>query len=476
MTIVEAMRQAISNYIDKNGIGNIVTRQELSAMVSAIMPVESNSFLPADYCYNRTNKGISFESHIHLFELMDDGRYKILGENYMYSGPVLGRKEDGSGYEIKGVWTEGEYEEGITDIYLRLTDLHDSLTEMLKNAHVRMENTSAIISTDTDDLCSMLVMDETYKISTSVLEWKDETSYLCNQESENIVYYVETIDECLGEAKRLFDFSNSLLKGVDPHRLKIERIIDKLSKEIPGVSYIKGMVKNTPIDKNGERVLDIYYRKTAIRVNLKTDSEAYAIYKDELPKDICYQKESANPYSTNGVFAFFVDDPNVEFVLRKILEKVSGGSQGSKLRTVVKAEAFEKAYKAFIEQADKNAVSKKAQGSKIPFGFSEKPECDGAHFKAQYGQGAPSAAPYMNWWVVSIYYLPNNGNIIMGIEEDRYPHLKEMSIKPLRYDQIGNKKVNTAVFYSATKNSVNYVELYECFMSVCEEVMKLGLK
>ena len=56
-----------------------------------------------------------------------------------------------------------------------------------------------------------------------------------------------------------------------------------------------------------------------------------------------------------------MDDPNVEFVLRKILEKVSGGSQGSKLRTVVKAEAFEKAYKAFIEQADKNAVSKKAQ-------------------------------------------------------------------------------------------------------------------
>lgn len=32
----------------------------------------------------------------------------------------------------------------------------------------------------------------------------------------------------------------------------------------------------------------------------------------------------------------------------------------------------------------------------------------------------------MNWWVVSIYYLPDSGKIIMGIEEDRYPHLKGM--------------------------------------------------
>lgn len=364
MTIVEAIRQAISGYIDKNGIGYIATKQELFAMVSAIMPVESNSFLPADYCYNRTNKGITFESNIHLFELMDDGRYKILGENYMYSGPVFGRKEDGSGYEIKGVWTEGEYEEGINEIYLRLTDLHDSLSQMINNAKVRMENTSVVISKNDADKCSVLVMDEAYKITTSEIAWKEKTSYLCTGEAGKIVYYVETIDECLGEIKRLIEF-----------------------------------------------------------------------------------------VSMNG-----------------------GTVHTSVLSKVVTVDAFEKAYKAFIEQADKNAVSKKAQGSKVPFGFSEKPECDGAHFKAQYGQGAPSAAPYMNWWVVSIYYLPNNGNIIMGIEEDRYPHLKEMSIKPLRYDQIGNKKVNTAVFYSATKNSVNYDELYEYFMSVCEQVMKLGLK
>ena len=50
----------------------------------------------------------------------------------------------------------------------------------------------------------------------------------------------------------------------------------------------------------------------------------------------------------------------------------------------------------------------------------------------------------------------------MGIEEDRYPHLKEMSIKPLRYSRIGNKKVDTAVFYSATKSSLDYLSM-DCF-------------
>lgn len=64
----------------------------------------------------------------------------------------------------------------------------------------------------------------------------------------------------------------------------------------------------------------------------------------------------------------------------------------------------------------------------------------------------------------------------MGIEEDRYPHLKEIKIKPLRYSRIGNKKIDTAVFYSTTKESIDYGELHENFINVCEEVMRLRLK
>ena len=74
------------------------------------------------------------------------------------------------------------------------------------------------------------------------------------------------------------------------------------------------------------------------------------------------------------------------------------------------------------------------------------------------------------WIGGAIYYLSNNENIITGIEENRYPYLKELTINSLRYDQIENKKVNIAVFYLATKYSVNYRDLYDCFMSVCNEI------
>ena len=44
----------------------------------------------------------------------------------------------------------------------------------------------------------------------------------------------------------------------------------------------------------------------------------------------------------------------------------------------------------------------------------------------------------------------------MGIEEERYPHLKEMNNKPLSYEQIGNKKTNVVAFYAAAKDNLNY--------------------
>ncbi len=160
---------------------------------------------------------------------------------------------------------------------------------------------------------------------------------------------------------------------------------------------------------------------------------------------------------------------------KKPAKPVLNGEHTSELSQILGVATFEKTFAAFIDQADKNAASGKAQGGQTPFGFSGKPQCDGADVCTHFGQGGASKTPYLNWWVVSIYYLPDNGNIMMGIEEDRYPHLKEMEIKPLRYSQIGNKKVDTAIFYSTTKNSINYSELHENFMNVCEEVMRLGL-
>ena len=144
----------------------------------------------------------------------------------------------------------------------------------------------------------------------------------------------------------------------------------------------------------------------------------------------------------------------------------------SELSRTVTLEKFENAFVKFIEQADKNAVSKKANGDRIPDGFSEPVECDGRFFRQRFGQGANSQSPYMNWWVVSIYYVVGSGEIIVGIEENRYPQIKEMS--PLDLISVGRKKTKVAMFYKTTKHSINYIELYDRFISVCEEVMSIS--
>lgn len=46
---------------------------------------------------------------------------------------------------------------------------------------------------------------------------------------------------------------------------------------------------------------------------------------------------------------------------------------------------------------------------------------------------------------------------------------------PIKFEQIGNKKINVAVFYESDVDKVDYEKLYECFINVSEQVMKYGL-
>lgn len=376
MTIEEKVIEVINDYVSSNGTASKMTPDQLYSLVTATYPMNRNSFLPADYCYNRTNEGIAFERHSHLFERTADGDYLVLGEDYPYSGPVYYRRKGEKEDSVRGVWTNGSYKEGAAvdgTTELRLNDLFDGVKNTLKSIPVTVAADKNIVSVSSQELlvCGISVEEEVYKIFNVTSDWAQKTSYHCDEAKDGTwFYYLETIDECIGEVQRLVMFEAQ--KG-----------------------------KKKPLAK---------------------------------------------------------------------------GEHTSELSKAVNVNAFEQAYIKFIEQADKNAITRKAQGSKTPYGFSERPECDGAHFKQQFGQGSPSSTPYMNWWVVSIYYIIDSGNIVMGIEEDRYPHLKEMQTKPLRYEQIGNKKTNVAVFYAAAKDSVNYGELYESFMTVCEEVMQLGLK
>ena len=177
-------------------------------------------------------------------------------------------------------------------------------------------------------------------------------------------------------------------------------------------------------------------------------------------------------------FWFFVDTSEecIGEVLRIVDYKKPGQDAEwkgpSKLRQGVSAEKFELLFKEFLRQADINAITRKSNGGKDPKYLDNNVFDGGKKIGCHYGQGAASKTPYVNWWVLSIYYIPENGRIIMGIESDRYPHLNQMN--PISYESLGKDR-RIAVFYKSTKSSLNYEDLYESFLDVSEQIMKLGI-
>lgn len=146
----------------------------------------------------------------------------------------------------------------------------------------------------------------------------------------------------------------------------------------------------------------------------------------------------------------------------------------SELRQNLSPEKFEKAFKAFLKQADANAISKKSDGLETPFGIENR-MYDGANLHLHYGQGAASKTPYMNWWVLSIYYVVDTQMVYLGIEKERrYPYLEKLN--PPRYKELGNKKESVAIFYSRPKDAIDYPALYEKFITTAEEIIRLGME
>jgi hypothetical protein len=63
--------------------------------------------MPYDYCYNRLNKGISFDKHI--FVRLSKDVYKFVGENYKYTGPVYYRPQGFKADLVAGHWKNGKF-------------------------------------------------------------------------------------------------------------------------------------------------------------------------------------------------------------------------------------------------------------------------------------------------------------------------------------------------------------------------------
>jgi hypothetical protein len=85
--------------------GRIFQPEKIIDLVCEAFPdTNRTSVLPSDYCYNRKNEGINFQSHLHLFLSLKDESYVYLGPHFPYNGPVYWINEH-VGNLAKGVYT-----------------------------------------------------------------------------------------------------------------------------------------------------------------------------------------------------------------------------------------------------------------------------------------------------------------------------------------------------------------------------------
>ena len=218
MTKLEEACEAITTYVQKHNTENDLTMswQEVIDLVRQrypdIDPGGSNMH-PSDICYNRANgihKTKRFDKWPHALVMLDKAKYQLVGREYLYTGSVL----DASG-KVYGFWRHGIYFDGndndtVPDIPMntraRRDDLAEGLKSVLRETPVQIESTDRRILVYSQELmtCGVIVENEGYRIYHVSDNWKAKTSYYCEKSEDGTwYYYLETIDEVIGEIQRL---------------------------------------------------------------------------------------------------------------------------------------------------------------------------------------------------------------------------------------------------------------------------------
>lgn len=95
-----SIKQKMVNVLETH-IGEEFSRREIIRMTIKEYPkTNPDSIIPSDYCYNLFNTGINFDFHI--LEYIKRDRYKVVGLNYRYEGPIYWRRS------VIGEWRNGK--------------------------------------------------------------------------------------------------------------------------------------------------------------------------------------------------------------------------------------------------------------------------------------------------------------------------------------------------------------------------------
>lgn len=109
MGIQELIADAMMDYLNNNSESCILTSSEIKEIVHKKHGLNKNTVTPADYCYNRINKGIEYNKMTHLFIYEGRNRYRLVGKDFVYSGPVYCRCKGEQNDEYAGEVVKGHF-------------------------------------------------------------------------------------------------------------------------------------------------------------------------------------------------------------------------------------------------------------------------------------------------------------------------------------------------------------------------------
>ena len=152
----------------------------------------------------------------------------------------------------------------------------------------------------------------------------NETNELIEDEKYIYVFFKK---ECFASiipylSKKAENPSKEKFLAADQYQAKrkqTEFLLSSLCVGHSNVTIDTTRVKSTPVLIDNKRVMSIYYRSNAVRIDTVITSKLYRIAKELEAEGLAYQRPSANPYASSGTYAIFVNEKDEETVYKRLL-------------------------------------------------------------------------------------------------------------------------------------------------------------
>ena len=82
------IKEEIEQFLSSIPLNHEFSTRWFKAELSKQFKRSENCYIPSDYCYNRTNKGVNYDRQTHYFLHIGRGKYQYVGKNYQYKGNI----------------------------------------------------------------------------------------------------------------------------------------------------------------------------------------------------------------------------------------------------------------------------------------------------------------------------------------------------------------------------------------------------